>query len=103
MERHKVVLEEGEEFCLKCQFSPENRIHTDYKEYCRKLIPIEAHGTVYFREDGYLMGYPMLLGGGFDREGIMQIEESPMSFKLIHNRVKRELGLRKDKNFIKYY
>lgn len=33
MKKHKAVIKESEEFCLKCGFSPENKIHTDYKKY----------------------------------------------------------------------
>ena len=33
MEKHKVELKEGEEFCLKCGLSPENSIHIDCKKY----------------------------------------------------------------------
>ena len=61
------------------------------------IIEVKEHGTAYFiNKHGRLSSYPMLANGGFDKGAEMEIVQSPVSFKVRHINILKELGVKKE-------
>jgi len=84
-----------------------------YKRAKKKLYKSTAHGTVYAKMRGLLVGHPMFSDeflrfdtskGEYDKKNWGIIEESPKSFKQTHYRARKRLGILKaTKKQVTYY